>query len=116
MARPRKLTPALGAEILARVRAGVRRADIADEAGIGYRTLAEWLERGRSGKAGFRDFAHAFDAAQALVYADRRHERRRCPWRTREAREAARRRERLWKHLESLPDPSGWAGVPWDDD
>ncbi len=45
--RPSKLTPERTEKLTQALRAGASRAGSADFAGIGYRTMFEWMERGR---------------------------------------------------------------------
>ncbi|CAN5827695.1 hypothetical protein BH23PLA1_BH23PLA1_29530 [soil metagenome] len=61
MPRPTKFTPEIGESLIRLVSAGVPKTKIAPLAGVGLRTLHEWLERGRRGEPAFQKWAARFD-------------------------------------------------------
>jgi hypothetical protein len=65
MPRPSKFAPELARRAVALAAAGSSHRTIAREIGLGRRTLADWLARGRSGGEPFAAFAVAFDQAGA---------------------------------------------------
>lgn len=67
-----KLTPAVQADIVKYASAGVPRRFIAAAVGIGVRTLAEYVAKGKRGGAGndvYRQFLHALKAAESRSVA-----------------------------------------------
>jgi hypothetical protein len=78
------------------------------EVGIGVRTLAEWLARGRAGQTPFAGWVGAFEAAEE-------HERRTyCDWRWKQERARAKERwqrfkaQRIQWHLETIGPEEFW--------
>ena len=63
MARPTKFNPERAGAALGLARAGEPRPRIAAGAGVGLRTLQEWLARGRAGESPFAAWSDAFDEA-----------------------------------------------------
>jgi hypothetical protein len=102
MARPSKFSPERGRVIVGAVASGADRKAAAEAAGVGLRTLAEWLARGRASDPATDDLAEwveLFEAAKRVARRRRarvRHERERAEAVERWQRFKA-ARERWWK-------------------
>jgi hypothetical protein len=66
MARPSVYDADRGERALRSFAGGATRSQVAADAGVGLRTLHEWLARGRSGDPELRDWSRRFDAIAEL--------------------------------------------------
>jgi hypothetical protein len=67
--RPSKLTPELGQQIIARVRAGASRLHAARSVGVSKSTLQRWLAKGRVAKTGlYAEFTQGMLEADGHAY------------------------------------------------
>lgn len=64
MARPTKLNDVCTQAIVKAIRAGVSLSGAAKSAGIGERTLFDWLSRGRAGEVPFEQFSQRVREAE----------------------------------------------------
>ncbi|MEW4568520.1 hypothetical protein AB1L88_11705 [Tautonia sp. JC769] len=69
--RPTKFSAELGETIIDLLRQSVPRREIAARVGVGWRTLQEWLRRGRAGEEGFSTWAERFDLVAGLIREQR---------------------------------------------
>lgn len=67
MARPTSLTPEVQATICAAIERGHYREVAASLAGVTYRTLRNWEQRGETGEAPYAEFFHSLKNAEAIA-------------------------------------------------
>jgi hypothetical protein len=67
MARPTKFNPDQGQVIVEALRSGLGRRAAVEAAGVGLRTLAEWIAKGRAGDPAFRPWVAQVDQAEGVA-------------------------------------------------
>jgi hypothetical protein len=67
MARPTKFNPDRGQMIVEALRSGIGRRAAVGAAGVGLRTLAEWIAKGRAGNPAFRPWVVLLDEAEGVA-------------------------------------------------